>query len=113
MKKTADGFQQACDAQAAVGIESRVVVSSAVSYAAEKAVAEKMLGNADRVIMLANNDEAHEILHDRILPHEISRAEQRDQRTSTFVIQPASTPHSAVPIPVLACPGAADAKVSS
>ena len=53
------------------------------STAPEKSAAEKMLCKAERIIILANNVRTYEFRRDHILPHEISRAEQRRQRASS------------------------------
>ncbi len=80
-----------------------------------KTAAEKMLGTADRGIIVANNACAQEPLRNRIfLPREISRAERRRQRAS-YSFRPSlpQTAHSPTPVPILTVSGAAGAKANS
>ena len=55
-----------------------------------------MLGKAERVIIVANNDRAHETLRNRILLPEIPRAEERHQRTSSS-FRPSLPPYPLTP----------------
>ena len=59
-------------------------------------VSDGLLGNAERVIILANNACAHETLRNRILLPKISRAEQRHQRTSSS-FRPSLPPYPLTP----------------
>jgi hypothetical protein len=79
-----------------------------------------MLGKAERMTILGNNDRAHETLRNRILLPEIPRAEERHQRTSSS-FRPSlppyphtpSHPHTLTPVRVLTVSGAAGAKANS